>query len=90
MKIPKKYKEYKGWVLDVDRTGAIMFCNGEIAVYCSPNWEGYKGVCIEVMPSDGETTYEEIPCDKLTPEKWFEIVKPYLDKYEKQSLNKGA
>ena len=85
MTIPKKYHTHNGWILDMDRSGAVGFVKGEIAVWCSPEWEGVKDrLFIDVHDwekgIDDEQTSKTIPYEgKLTAARWFAMVTPILD-----------
>ena len=85
MKIPKRYKTYKKWILDLDRSGAIYFSTPTASIYCSPNWEGVDGLSIEIhdYEKDANPQYIEVTKEKIkNANQWFALVKPFLDIYE--------
>lgn len=84
----EKFKTYKKWVLDSCTSGAIFYYSraSDLEVYCTPDWEGKNGF-VSIQVTDFKTgEYPEtmdVPYEgNLTAEKWFAIVKPFLDKYQ--------
>src|SRR3990170_5815355 len=85
--IEQSYKYYHGWHFFLEYQDMFVYAQmgGDVAVYCTPDYNGEGIVSLQVTkPADGTLLESaEVPyiSTNMTAWEFFKIVKPYLDKY---------
>jgi hypothetical protein len=85
--IERSYKYYHGWHFFTEYQGLFVYAQmgGDIAVYCTPDYDGEGALAIQVTrPGDGavvESASIPYTSEVMTAWEFFRLVKPYLDKH---------
>jgi hypothetical protein len=82
-----RFAEVSGWEFSYEYPGIFTFSKDDLVFACTPDWDTEGSICIQVTTTDGvnldgwDVAYSN--SNGLAPEKFVELVEPYLLKAEK-------